>query len=147
MSHHEERFATPDGLCLYGQRWLPDAEAGAVVVMVHGFVEHSSRYARLAEDMNRHGYAVYPMDLRGHGRSDGPRCFVRRFDQYLEDLDLSLERVAAAEPGKPLFLFGHSMGGLIVARWATSARAASGGSAAWSSAARPCGSAAACSRS
>jgi alpha-beta hydrolase superfamily lysophospholipase len=120
MSHHEERFTTPDGLSLYGQRWLPELPAGTVVAVVHGFVEHSGRYARLAEHLNRQGYAVYAMDLRGHGRSEGPRCFVRRFDQYLEDLDLFLDRVAAAEPDKPLFLFGHSMGGLIVAQWAIS---------------------------
>ena len=120
MSYHEERFTTPDGLSVYGQRWLPEPPAGAVVVLVHGFVEHSGRYAPLAEDLNRQGYAVYAMDLRGHGRSEGPRCFVRRFDQYLEDLDLFLDRVAAAEPDKPLFLLGHSMGGLIVARWAIS---------------------------
>jgi alpha-beta hydrolase superfamily lysophospholipase len=118
MSHHEEHFATPDGLSLYEQCWLPDAAASAVVVIVHGFIEHSGRYARLAEDLDRAGYAVYAMDLRGHGRSGGPRCFVRRFDCYLDDLDLFLDRVHGRQPEKPLFLFGHSMGALIVATWA-----------------------------
>ena len=100
MPHHEERFSAPDGLSLYGQCWLPDAPALAAVVVVHGFVEHSGRYAQLAEGLNRHGYSVHAFDLRGHGRSDGPRCFIRTFEQYLADLDLFLQRVRAARAGQ-----------------------------------------------
>jgi len=113
MTHREERFDSADGLSLYQRIWLPRGDAVAVVVVLHGVIEHSGRYAALAEDLNRHGYAVYAMDLRGHGRSGGPPVLVRSFDQYLDDLQLLLGRVAAREPGKPLFVFGHSMGGLI----------------------------------
>jgi acylglycerol lipase len=115
MSHHEDRFTARDGLGLYEQWWLPEKEPVAAVVVVHGINEHSGRHARLAADLNRRGYAVYAMDLRGHGRSDGDRAMIRAFDQYLDDVELLLERVAARLPGKPLFLFGHSMGGAIVA--------------------------------
>jgi acylglycerol lipase len=115
MSHGEDRFTARDGLSLYEQWWIPEREPQAVVVVVHGVCEHSGRYARLADDLNRHGYAVYAMDLRGHGRSDGDRVLVRSFDQYLDDVELLLERVAARQSGKPLFLLGHSMGGAIVA--------------------------------
>lgn len=115
MPHHETHFSARDGLGLYGQCWLPEGETRAVVVIVHGVNEHSGRYARLAADLNRHGFAVYMIDLRGHGRSAGTRVMVRSFEDYLDDVELLLERVAEREPGKPLFLMGHSMGGAIVA--------------------------------
>jgi len=115
MPHPETRFSAADGLSLFERCWLPDGPSQAVVVMVHGLNEHSGRYARLAGDLNRQGYSVYMMDLRGHGRSDGPRVMIHSFDEYLADVELLLDRVAKREPGKPLFLFGHSMGGAIVA--------------------------------
>jgi acylglycerol lipase len=119
MPHHETHFAGYDGLDLYQQCWLPEAESAAVVAVVHGVNEHSGRYARLAEALNRRGYAVYAMDLRGHGKSAGPRAEIRSFDEYLDDLALFLDRVAQCEPGKPLFLLGHSMGGAIAALFVT----------------------------
>jgi len=115
MPHHETHFTARDGLNLFEQCWLPEGQSRAVVVLVHGINEHSGRYARLADDLNRRGYAVYALDLRGHGRSDGDRALIRSFDEYLDDLELLIGRVAAREPGKPLFLFGHSMGGAIAA--------------------------------
>jgi acylglycerol lipase len=115
MLHHEDHFTARDGLRLYEQWWLPEEDARAVVVVVHGINEHGGRYARLADDLNRRGYAVCAMDLRGHGRSDGQRAWIGAFDEYLDDLDVLLGRVAARQPGKPVFLFGHSMGGAVVA--------------------------------
>ena len=118
MPHDEGHFRTPDGLSLYEQCWLPAGESTAVVLLVHGFTEHSGRYAQVAGELNRQGYAVYAMDLRGHGKSEGDRVFVRTFDDYLADLDQFLGRVRQREPDKPLFLFGHSMGGTIVGLYA-----------------------------
>ena len=115
MPHQEDRFTACDGLGLYEQSWLPEQEAVAVVVVVHGINEHGGRYAKLAEELNRHGYAVHAIDLRGFGQSDGDRALVRSFDQYVDDVQLFLGRVAARQPGKPVFLLGHSMGGAIVA--------------------------------
>jgi alpha-beta hydrolase superfamily lysophospholipase len=115
MSHHEDYFTARDGLRIYEQRWTPDGETAAVVVIVHGIQEHSGRYAQLAEDLNRHGYAVHAMDLRGHGRSEGRRLFVRSFEEYLDDVEILLQRAAAQQPGRPIFLLGHSMGGAIAA--------------------------------
>lgn len=117
MSHREHYFSGHDGLRLYQQVWLPGGEATAVVLIVHGFTEHSGRYQRTAEELCCRGYGVYAMDVRGHGRSEGARCFVRSFDDYLLDLDLFVEGVRRREPGKPLFLFGHCLGGLIAALW------------------------------
>lgn len=117
MPHHEDRFEGHDGLSLYRQCWLPENESTAVVILIHGFIEHSGRYAPTADALNRAGYAVYAMDLRGHGKSDGDRAWVRSFDEFVDDLDVLVESVRRREPGKPWFLFGHSMGASIAAHF------------------------------
>jgi alpha-beta hydrolase superfamily lysophospholipase len=115
MPRHEEYFASHDGLRLHAQWWLPEGEPVAVVAIVHGIMEHGGRYARLAEDLNRRGYAVCALDLRGHGRSEGDRGMVRKFDDYFGDVEAFLDQVEARLPDKPVFLLGHSMGGAVVA--------------------------------
>ena len=122
MPHSEGRISSRDGISLYQQCWLPESACRAVVVVIHGFNEHSGRYARLAADLNNQGYAVYSIDLRGHGKSEGPRAWIASFDEFLDDVQILLDRVAQQQPGKPVFLFGHSMGGLIVA-WLAITRA------------------------
>lgn len=118
MSYHEESLATPDGVRLFVRAWLPEGETAAAVIVVHGFIEHSGRYAELAAALNQHGFAVYSLDLRGHGRSAGQRIWISSFDEYLTDVDTLLGRVRQREAGKPIFLFGHSMGGLIALQFA-----------------------------
>ncbi|GLU32438.1 lysophospholipase [Trinickia caryophylli] len=110
------RAADGQSLALY--RWLPrrDAAPRAVVALVHGLAEHAGRYAALAERLNAAGIELVAIDLRGHGRSPGPRAWVTRIDEYLLDLEALL--AAAARPGVPLFLMGHSMGGAIAALFA-----------------------------
>jgi acylglycerol lipase len=115
--HRHGSFESRDGVRLFEQSWRPGDGGKAVVVLVHGLKDHSSRYARLAELLVRHGFAVHGFDLRGHGYSEGRRVWVDRFDQYVDDLAQLVERVRASEPGKPLFLFGHSMGGAVVTRF------------------------------
>ena len=127
MPHHEDRFETPDGLRLHERCWLPAGDPVAVVIVVHGLTEHSGRYAGLAGALNGHGYAVYAADLRGHGRSEGSPTFIRAFDEHLADLELLVDRVRSRQPGKPLFLLGHSMGGAIVALWAITRQPEVGG--------------------
>jgi alpha-beta hydrolase superfamily lysophospholipase len=85
----------------------------AVLVVMHGLEDHSGRYSGLAERLTAAGYAVYAFDLRGHGRSSGRRVQVDSFDQYTSDLAAFIELVRTHEPGRPVFLFGHSMGGAI----------------------------------
>ena len=86
--------------------------------MFHGLIEHSGRHAEMAQAMTGEGYAVHAMDLRGHGRSEGPRCDVRCFDEYLLDLDVFFRRVCDRQKDMPVFLMGNSMGGLIATLWA-----------------------------
>ena len=118
MPHTEDSFQTDDGLTLHEKGWLPDEQPAAVLVVVHGVIEHCGRYAEMAETLNRHGVAVYGFDLRGHGRSDGVRIWVKRFDRYVADLETFVDRVAGRHPKTPLFVFGHSMGGTIAGLFA-----------------------------
>ncbi len=116
VEHRVSELKTGDGTRLYAQRWEP-SEIRAEIVLVHGFAEHSGRYWRLADDLNRAGYAVSTIDMRGHGRSSGTRGFVRRFDEYCDDLHALVERVRAEHGERPRILLGHSQGGLIAARY------------------------------
>lgn len=90
----------------------------AEVIIVHGIFEHGGRHAFLAEGLARCGYSSHAIDLRGHGRSDGPRGSVGRFDEYLADLAGFVAHISQGESAAPLFLFGHSMGGQIVLLYA-----------------------------
>lgn len=115
VEHREEHLRAKDKTRLYWQAWRPAGDPRAALIIVHGLKDHGSRYAREAEEFAERGYAVYAADLRGHGRSGGPPVFVRSFDEYLSDLDLVLDLVRGAEPGRPVFLLGHSLGGAIAA--------------------------------
>jgi len=80
--------------------------------------DHSARYSAIGERLARDGFAVHAFDLRGHGRSEGIRVWVDSFDDYLDDLDVFMARVRESEPGRPVLLFGHSMGGAIATLYA-----------------------------
>lgn len=105
------------GAVLFRRGWMPE-RARASVLVVHGFGEHSGRYEHVGQWLAERGFAVHAYDHRGHGRSAGRRCHVDRFDEYLDDLAVVLEQVRADAPETPLFLIGHSMGGLVVATFA-----------------------------
>ena len=107
-SHHE----VPGGLRLFRRAWQPE-DPHHVVVLVHGYAEHSGRYDETAAAFAATGLAVESFDLRGHGRSEGTRCHVDRFDQFLDDLDRVLVHAREEYAGLPIHLMGHSMGGLI----------------------------------
>ena len=86
---------------------------------MHGFAEHSGRYEHVGRWFaEQKRFAVHAYDQLGHGRSSGVRCHVKRFDDYLEDLSRMLDRVRDEAPQQPLFLLGHSMGGLVAATFA-----------------------------
>lgn len=118
MHETTTQFSAYDGLQLFERSCLPDdAAPRAMVAVVHGYSEHSGRYQELSQRLTEAGYAAELFDLRGHGRSEGPRAFVRSFEEYVRDLQRFIERLREREPELPLFLLGHSMGGLIAAVW------------------------------
>jgi len=112
--HTTGTLEASDGLRLFEQSWQPANKPKAVIVIVHGYAEHSSRYFHVAEHLVKNGYAVNTCDLRRHGQSEGePRTFIRSFDEYLVDLKDLLALVKERYPGERIYLFGHSMGGTI----------------------------------
>jgi acylglycerol lipase len=113
MQRTSSTFAAPSGLSLFERHWLPESAPRADVVIVHGYAEHSGRYEHVGTALAGRGYAVHAFDLRGHGRSEGRRVFVRSMKEFLDDLDAFLQR--NKHPERPLFLLGHSMGGTVVA--------------------------------
>jgi alpha-beta hydrolase superfamily lysophospholipase len=112
-------FRAADGLELAERAWLPESETKAVLVIIHGYAEHSGRYEHVAERLVAAQYAIYALDLRGHGLSEGDRAVVRSFDQYISDVAFFLDRVRSRHPDLPMFIVGHSMGGLIVSLYLT----------------------------
>jgi len=109
-------LSTDDGLHLFTRSW-PSSSPRAVVALVHGYAEHSGRYDHVARSFTEQGATVHAYDQRGHGHSDGRRAYVASFERYLDDLDRFLDHVRAQTPDVPLFLFGHSMGGLVVLKY------------------------------
>lgn len=112
LRRSESHFSGDSGVNFFQRAWLPREPVRAIAV-VHGFGEHSGRYERFGAWFARRGSAVFAFDLRGHGRSAGRRGHVDRFAQYLDDLEIFLDRVLDQAPGRPVTLVGHSMGGLI----------------------------------
>lgn len=113
LKHDSTLFDARDGARLFRQNWYPAGKPKAVMVIVHGLAEHSTRYAHVAEFLCAHDIAVETFDLRGHGQSEGKRIYINRFHTYLDDLDQFLLEVRQRFASGPMFLFGHSMGGAI----------------------------------
>jgi alpha-beta hydrolase superfamily lysophospholipase len=106
----------PDGAALWRRRWAPAAALRGTVVLVHGLGEHGGRYGHVAAALTAAGWAVVAVDHRGHGRSPGARGRLPRAGALWDDLSVVLEAARAERPG-PMALLGHSMGGLVAARW------------------------------
>lgn len=98
------------------RHWHGDAPLGRALI-IHGFGEHSGRYGHVAEALVSAGLDATAFDLRGHGGSQGTRAFVEHFDDYLDDVDAVLATLDDEQADTPLFLLGHSMGGLVAALW------------------------------
>jgi len=123
-----KQIETRDGLTLRGREW-PREPARGTIVLVHGLGEHVGRYAHIAAFFNDRGWRVVGYDHRGHGRSDGARGRLAAVDDLLIDLARAIDAVRAEHPGGPLVLLGHSLGGLVAARFVAGALAPA---AAWS---------------
>ena len=109
-----ESFKGVGGLNIFTRSWRPEGGAPrGVVVIAHGFNSHSGHYFWVAEQLMARGLAVYALDHRGRGKSDGERFFVEHVSEYVEDLATFIGIAKSREPGLPVFLLGHSAGGVI----------------------------------
>lgn len=108
----QEKFAANDGTQLHLRSWQP-ANARAVVVVVHGFKAHGGLYEWAGGQLAEQGFAVYALDLRGHGVSEGDRLEVGKFGDYVGDVHTLVRLAKARNPGLQVFLLGHSAGGVV----------------------------------
>jgi acylglycerol lipase len=113
MQHKEGNFKGYKDFNIYYQYWLPEGKRKAVLLIAHGFAEHSGRYGNVVNHFVPRGYAVYALDHRGHGRSDGERVQVDEFHDYVKDLRTFFNIVRKENPDDKIFLIGHSMGSII----------------------------------
>ncbi|MFN8294781.1 MAG: alpha/beta hydrolase [Chitinophagales bacterium] len=108
-----------DGLTIFGQKWESEtATPKAVICLVHGFGEHSSRYEHVAQFFTDNNYAVITYDARGHGKSEGKRGHFVSYDEFLNDVENLLKQADVHFANLPKIIYGHSMGGQVVANFA-----------------------------
>ncbi|HVY50525.1 MAG TPA: lysophospholipase [Devosia sp.] len=108
----EQRLDGPEGLKLAYRKWLPAGSPRAAIVIVPGFNSHSGLYNWAAHQLVGLGIATYAIDLRGRGASDGERFYVASIDDYAKDIDVLMRLVRSELAGRPVFLLGHSAGGV-----------------------------------
>jgi acylglycerol lipase len=109
----ESSFAGVGGLKIFTRSWLPAGNPRGVMILIHGFNAHSGYMAWPAEQFAANGLACYALDLRGRGKSEGERFYVEKFSDYLEDVDKLVSIAKAENPNLPVYVLGHSAGGVI----------------------------------
>ena len=107
-----------DGEKIFFRSWRPQGESRATLLIIPGFNAHSAYYDWVAQELVGHGLAVYAIDLRGRGQSDGERFYVESFEDYVLDVDALMRVVDSRESSKPIIMLGHSAGGVVVCLYA-----------------------------
>lgn len=118
VPHEEHWLEGKGGLRIFVRHWRPEAPPRAAITICHGVNSHGGQYIRAAESFVEHGFAVTALDLRGRGRSEGERFYVESVDDYVSDLSQAIELARSKDPGVPLFLLGHSAGGVTSVSYA-----------------------------
>ncbi|HEY7290147.1 MAG TPA: lysophospholipase [Vicinamibacterales bacterium] len=113
ISMREETIQGAAGLNLFTRSWRPAGAPRGVAVLVHGFNSHSGYYFWVAGQLAASGLAVYALDLRGRGKSDGERFYVEKMTDYVRDVEALMAVVKSRDAGLPIFLLGHSAGGVV----------------------------------
>src|SRR5215470_10137690 len=113
----EPSFETTGGLKIATRYWQPAGKPRAVMILIHGFNEYSGFFAWPAEQFAARGLASYALDLRGRGKSEGERFYVEKFSDYLDDVNGLVRQARAENPGLPVFVLGHSAGGVIASSY------------------------------
>jgi len=106
-------WESSDDLEMFAQSWAPDENPKAVVSLVHGLGEHSGRYAHVGKVFTDAGFVLAGFDLRGHGKSGGPRGHIPSFEAFMDDIEGFQTQMNERFPGLPRFLYGHSLGGIL----------------------------------
>jgi acylglycerol lipase len=109
----ESTFEGVGGLKIFTRSWQPETKPRGVVVIIHGFNSHSGQYLWVADQFTKNRLAVYALDLRGRGRSEGERYFVEKMEDYTDDVHTLVTTAKSENPGLPVFVLGHSAGGVI----------------------------------
>lgn len=109
----QETVPGATGLNIFFRSWRPNDKPNATVVIIPGFNAHSGYYEWVAGQFVARGLAVYALDLRGRGHSDGERFYVQAFEDYVSDVETVMAVVKSREAGRPMFLLGHSAGGVV----------------------------------
>lgn len=112
ISPAEEQWLDGKGGRIFTRHWEPEAAPRTNLVICHGLNAHSGQYVRAAEDFASRGFAVTAPDLRGRGKSDGERFYMDAVDDYVSDLSLAIEFGRSKHPELPVYLLGHSAGGV-----------------------------------
>ena len=109
----EETFEDEDGLTIFFRSWQPAGQSRAVVVINHGVNSHSGQYLWAGEQFANSGFTTYAIDMRGRGKSEGERFYVDDVSEYVGDLACLIKMAKSRQPGLPVFLLGHSAGGVV----------------------------------
>jgi acylglycerol lipase len=113
----ERTFESTGGVNIFMRSWKPESTPRAVIALVHGFNAHSGYMIWPAEQFVANGFAAYALDLRGRGKSDGERFYVDQFSDYLDDVNGLVEIAREENPGLPIYVLGHSAGGVIASSY------------------------------
>jgi len=110
---HEETIDSTKGIRIFVRSWRPESTPQAAIVICHGVNSHSGQYLWVGEELAASGLAVFALDLRGRGRSDGERFYVEDVADYVSDVAATVTLVKSRHPGLQVFLLGHSAGGVV----------------------------------
>ena len=111
-------FKNKEGLNIFTRTWLPQQTIKGTIVIVHGFNAHSAYYQWVADQFTAIGLAVYALDLHGRGQSEGERFYVQNIYEYVEEVNQMIDIAKEEQSDLPLFLLGHSAGGVVAALYA-----------------------------
>jgi len=112
-----EKIESAKGLKIFVRSWLPATPPRAVTVVCHGVNSHSGQYVWAGEQFAAAGYATFALDLRGRGQSEGERFYVEDIADYVSDVATTIALAKSRHPGLPVFLLGHSAGGVTSATY------------------------------
>ena len=119
MKHFGDKWQDQEGTTFFVQGWEPEnGNPKALVVLVHGLGEHTGRYVHVGKVLTRAGYALAGLDLRGHGKSGGPRGHASSLEAYMQDIRQFFSLMEQRYPAMPRVLYGHSLGGLLALAYA-----------------------------